>query len=64
MINYIDRVAMSVFHFLPAVGEDEILPAVLKSVAQNVLGTTRSPAMGIVNSGAAIGAVSTPPLVG
>ena len=55
---------LGVFRFLLAVGEGGTWPTVLKGVAQNVPGPLRSLAMGIVNSGSAIGAVITPPLVG
>ena len=57
-------VSLAIFRLLLAVGEGGTWPTALKAVAQSVPGPMRSFTTGIVNSGAAVGAMIAPPLVG
>ena len=55
---------LGLFRFLLSMGEGGTWPVVMKAVAQHTPGPMRSIAIGIVNNGAAFGALVTPPLIG
>ena len=56
--------SLALSRFLLAVGEGGVWPAAIKAVAHRVQGSTRSLAVGIVNSGSSLGSALCVPLVG
>ena len=56
-------VSLAVFRVLLGMGEGGTWPVVMKAVAQYTPGPMRAMAMGIVNNGAAVGAVAAPPMI-